>query len=241
MRGNIGLTGTIFFFSSRRRHTRWPRDWSSDVCSSDLKVGPHVAIGGQQRGPIEKRRDEYQEHELRVELHRGEPRDHGDQEAAHNEQRGGGELEATRHQRQEGDADEQREDGFEIVHGVCDRQSYLPACLSQRSSSISTARSSTPSSSSSARTGTRCACTAGRSRRTTSGCRGWAPRCGYSSVSSPTTPPRSRPWWLRTARTTSPTTTSWCVRTTALWRRCGRCGIVARLWASSPARCGAAP
>src|SRR5690625_7355846 len=26
-----------FFFSSRRRHTRWPRDWSSDVCSSDLK------------------------------------------------------------------------------------------------------------------------------------------------------------------------------------------------------------
>src|SRR5690625_6932732 len=28
----------IFFFSSRRRHTRWPRDWSSDVCSSDLEV-----------------------------------------------------------------------------------------------------------------------------------------------------------------------------------------------------------
>src|SRR5439155_9908945 len=28
---------TCFFFSSRRRHTRWPRDWSSDVCSSDLK------------------------------------------------------------------------------------------------------------------------------------------------------------------------------------------------------------
>src|SRR6266702_7936856 len=29
----------FFFFSSRRRHTRWPRDWSSDVCSSDL--GPN--------------------------------------------------------------------------------------------------------------------------------------------------------------------------------------------------------
>src|SRR5690625_4946053 len=29
----------IFFFSSRRRHTRWPRDWSSDVCSSDLFIG----------------------------------------------------------------------------------------------------------------------------------------------------------------------------------------------------------
>src|SRR5207253_5024787 len=24
--------------SSRRRHTRWPRDWSSDVCSSDLQT-----------------------------------------------------------------------------------------------------------------------------------------------------------------------------------------------------------
>src|SRR5690606_39952142 len=28
-----------FFFSSRRRHTRFSRDWSSDVCSSDLRGG----------------------------------------------------------------------------------------------------------------------------------------------------------------------------------------------------------
>src|SRR6266487_6941115 len=28
----------FFFFSSRRRHTRWTGDWSSDVCSSDLKA-----------------------------------------------------------------------------------------------------------------------------------------------------------------------------------------------------------
>src|SRR3712207_121043 len=28
-----------FFFSSRRRHTRYWRDWSSDVCSSDLTIG----------------------------------------------------------------------------------------------------------------------------------------------------------------------------------------------------------
>src|SRR5699024_12034971 len=28
----------FFFFSSRRRHTRSKRDWSSDVCSSDLSV-----------------------------------------------------------------------------------------------------------------------------------------------------------------------------------------------------------
>src|SRR5258707_7504172 len=29
----------FFFFSSRRRHTRYWRDWSSDVCSSDVEVG----------------------------------------------------------------------------------------------------------------------------------------------------------------------------------------------------------
>src|SRR5690606_39326112 len=28
----------FFFFSSRRRHTRFSRDWSSDVCSSDLNA-----------------------------------------------------------------------------------------------------------------------------------------------------------------------------------------------------------
>src|SRR5690606_40304279 len=28
----------VFFFSSRRRHTRFSRDWSSDVCSSDLGI-----------------------------------------------------------------------------------------------------------------------------------------------------------------------------------------------------------
>src|SRR5207302_5124854 len=31
-------TSDFFFFSSRRRHTRFSRDWSSDVCSSDLHV-----------------------------------------------------------------------------------------------------------------------------------------------------------------------------------------------------------
>src|SRR2546422_4266617 len=33
----------VFFFSSRRRHTRCSRDWSSDVCSSDL--APTVQVG----------------------------------------------------------------------------------------------------------------------------------------------------------------------------------------------------
>src|SRR3712207_9463008 len=39
----------LFFFSSRRRHTRYWRDWSSDVCSSDLLrrqvVGQALAAG----------------------------------------------------------------------------------------------------------------------------------------------------------------------------------------------------
>src|SRR5690606_24298985 len=34
-----------FFFSSRRRHTRFSRDWSSDVCSSDLTANPLVRPG----------------------------------------------------------------------------------------------------------------------------------------------------------------------------------------------------
>src|SRR3712207_2150284 len=34
-----------YFFSSRRRHTRYWRDWSSDVCSSDLTVTAAVLIG----------------------------------------------------------------------------------------------------------------------------------------------------------------------------------------------------
>src|SRR5256884_1756095 len=32
------LSSDFFFFSSRRRHTRCSRDWSSDVCSSDLEA-----------------------------------------------------------------------------------------------------------------------------------------------------------------------------------------------------------
>src|SRR5699024_11315131 len=36
----------VFFFSSRRRHTRSKRDWSSDVCSSDLykNIGPVMKV-----------------------------------------------------------------------------------------------------------------------------------------------------------------------------------------------------
>src|SRR5215469_17571444 len=42
----------FFFFSSRRRHTRSLRDWSSDVCSSDLSIEPvGVNCSGPDRCP----------------------------------------------------------------------------------------------------------------------------------------------------------------------------------------------
>src|SRR2546429_4815923 len=45
---SVRTTGTrlawLFFFSSRRRHTRCSRDWSSDVCSSDLERDPVVSL-----------------------------------------------------------------------------------------------------------------------------------------------------------------------------------------------------
>src|SRR5256885_8917207 len=50
----MGIIHTpIFFFSSRRRHTRLQGDWSSDVCSSDLKQ--HINT------PIKFRRMEIEE------------------------------------------------------------------------------------------------------------------------------------------------------------------------------------
>src|SRR5258706_7173543 len=39
------LLTVLFFFSSRRRHTRLDRDWSSDVCSSDLVCRLLLEIG----------------------------------------------------------------------------------------------------------------------------------------------------------------------------------------------------
>src|SRR5690606_39966481 len=42
------------FFSSRRRHTRFSRDWSSDVCSSDLATMDHLRQGIHLRGYAQK-------------------------------------------------------------------------------------------------------------------------------------------------------------------------------------------
>src|SRR5690606_41150754 len=40
----------LFFFSSRRRHTRFSHDWSSDVCSSDLEEEVAVLAFGYRLG-----------------------------------------------------------------------------------------------------------------------------------------------------------------------------------------------
>src|SRR6266550_7196000 len=63
--GEMQADVALFFFSSRRRHTRCSRDWSSDVCSSDLvtrvgsgpfptedagPAGTHLSTKGQEVG-----------------------------------------------------------------------------------------------------------------------------------------------------------------------------------------------
>src|SRR5947209_11844390 len=62
---NCILIYIFIFFSSRRRHTRYWRDWSSDVCSSDLSgLGtwdsevPTRAPNPEPRGPSLGRRSE---------------------------------------------------------------------------------------------------------------------------------------------------------------------------------------
>src|SRR2546426_2347245 len=75
------LGGVLFFFSSRRRHTRLQGGWSSDVCSSDCRedheadreqadgtqIGAQIAPRRGEGGPVEQRRDEDDEDEVRLE------------------------------------------------------------------------------------------------------------------------------------------------------------------------------
>src|SRR5256884_1503526 len=56
--GRFHCRFSIFFFSSRRRHTRCSRDWSSDVCSSDLversgtSTGKMLALHPEESRPV---------------------------------------------------------------------------------------------------------------------------------------------------------------------------------------------
>src|SRR2546422_1270680 len=64
IRTRLSGSVSIFFFSSRRRHTRCSRDWSSDVCSSDLAAPEreqasgieHPFLEAERRGFIEVER-----------------------------------------------------------------------------------------------------------------------------------------------------------------------------------------
>src|SRR5699024_12490863 len=55
------MTYMFFFFSSRRRHTRSKRDWSSDVCSSDLPR----RVGSQYPSSLETRQYQPTQYEPR--------------------------------------------------------------------------------------------------------------------------------------------------------------------------------
>src|SRR6267142_4500188 len=53
---NLVIDYLFFFFSSRRRHTRLTCDWSSDVCSSDLRAATAVLVlGDLDPAPVETR------------------------------------------------------------------------------------------------------------------------------------------------------------------------------------------
>src|SRR6266496_4540720 len=67
----------FFFFSSRRRHTRSLRDWSSDVCSSDLRVverGLHLLPRRRGERLVIVERDEVEDERGRVRVARAEQR-----------------------------------------------------------------------------------------------------------------------------------------------------------------------
>src|SRR5699024_11942704 len=49
---SVLVVSLFFFFSSRRRHTRSKRDWSSDVCSSDLVLVAARITGRQPLGEL---------------------------------------------------------------------------------------------------------------------------------------------------------------------------------------------
>src|SRR3712207_8032217 len=56
-RGRVRNSSSLeffFFFSSRRRHTRYWRDWSSDVCSSDLLGHLTLAARPETLAPLEE-------------------------------------------------------------------------------------------------------------------------------------------------------------------------------------------
>src|SRR5256886_13295263 len=56
------LIDRLFFFSSRRRHTRFDCDWSSDVCSSDLRHETATDAAQQALSQFRRCRTQFQFH-----------------------------------------------------------------------------------------------------------------------------------------------------------------------------------
>src|SRR5690606_40836987 len=55
----------FFFFSSRRRHTRFSRDWSSDVCSSDLSREDALILEEEKLGAVGGYHDRFDKSKIR--------------------------------------------------------------------------------------------------------------------------------------------------------------------------------
>src|SRR5688500_20257287 len=75
----------LFFFSSRRRHTRLQGDWSSDVCSSDL--GRPQAVGEAEDGQGGHGKGRHQEHVSEGGENVAEAEGEGGQEGQRSEER----------------------------------------------------------------------------------------------------------------------------------------------------------
>src|SRR2546430_8680058 len=72
----------FFFFSSRRRHTRFDCDWSSDVCSSDLRFSQVSEPDNQASASLVGEQDVRSAGMIgfhQFAMHRGESLDHGTQ------------------------------------------------------------------------------------------------------------------------------------------------------------------
>src|SRR5437588_5929709 len=74
------VLSSLFFFSSRRRHTRSLCDWSSDVCSSDLSVETYsgTAVGINRGDRIDRQAAIQNLVALRSEEHTSELQSHSD-------------------------------------------------------------------------------------------------------------------------------------------------------------------
>src|SRR6266542_4878582 len=88
----------LFFFWSRRRHTRCYRDWSSDVCSSDLlEPRERVALGAALLEAVGAGEEDDRRDPVELQVHRGAASEGEEEERRR--------LEVERRAREEADED----------------------------------------------------------------------------------------------------------------------------------------